>query len=161
MANVVIKSNMFCIRRPVLELLQVRLEKLDDIIPNLAASVDVKRQLSATLPVVERMQVAVRKQHDLVETPGDTLALQRAQHVVELVPRHTADAISVCVCARAGVCEGTSRSGDEHSWWSRGQQILLGASNTSLHSFVKSLSERRFGQGECRNIMRVSVSSAF
>jgi hypothetical protein len=61
-ANVVIESNMFCTRRPVLELLQVRLEKLDDIIPDLAASVDVKRQLIATLPVVERMQVAVRKQ---------------------------------------------------------------------------------------------------
>ena len=49
----------------------MRIEKLDDIIPDLTASVDVKRQLIATLPVVERMQVAVRKQHDLVETPGD------------------------------------------------------------------------------------------
>jgi hypothetical protein len=37
---------------PVLELLQVRIEKLDDIILDLAASVDVKRQLIATLPVV-------------------------------------------------------------------------------------------------------------
>jgi hypothetical protein len=64
----------------------MQIKKLDDIVPDFSTRAAINRHLIATLPVIERMQVTVPNQHDLVEIGRDTLALQRAHHVVKLVP---------------------------------------------------------------------------